>query len=582
MTAAAAEVAATVDETAVPVHLDPKLARRRRDASSRYKLLTEQQQGTFILREIPYGLQRAPDIDWTRVPAKVAIHLFFGHGIRHPSRWRLLLAAGVLGTNGLEPATIIVAIACAKGVPLELQARFGEQAIRAVSNAQWVAFGTDRAYMAAHYAELSHYSSICGHLRDYREQLNAWQKIDLAEYLLPEMPSRFVDRYVPTRAVHLERRQRRKAKTDVLTPIVHVLVALIERRKAAMQRLLTRYRAVRDQIEAGQCEAPVTFEYDDVVADVNRDAARIEEVHWIERPVHLRFTVWTPAAWMIAHGRAVYLRHHIGRTRTYHDGLEDRYLLECHPPYSDLLWFGDGLARGGFIRVGRSIDGPRSASRRRQPTAPTWGDIHFAGLLMPYAGLSNWIAFHYPEAIFIEPETLYRGILYGSAYSILGLTSGARYYELAQISLDRFEEPRPYKVLRDGQPTGKLDLIYLQRLLPKGCTQETERQLFNVSGGIDLLLEIAEHLQAHYGEVPVVPPEREKSHCLRPERYLFQWGGRAVTLHAANVLIKFMVGDLEFRDTEGRPFKISSHLYRHAGQTAARHDYGVPASVIAE
>ena len=62
---------------------------------------------------------------------------------------------------------------------------------------------------------------------------------------------------------------------------------------------------------------------------------------------------------------------------------------------------------------------------------------------MPYAGLSNWIAFHYPEAIFIEPETLYRGILYGSAYSILGLTSGARYYELAQISLDRFEEPRP-------------------------------------------------------------------------------------------------------------------------------------------
>ena len=62
----------------------------------------------------------------------------------------------------------------------------------------------------------------------------------------------------------------------------------------------------------------------------------------------------------------------------------------------------------------------------------------------------------YPEAMFIEPETLYRGVLYGSAYSILGLTSGARFYELAQISLDRFEEPRPYKLLRDKQPTGKL------------------------------------------------------------------------------------------------------------------------------
>jgi hypothetical protein len=39
-----------------------------------------------------------------------------------------------------------------------------------------------------------------------------------------------------------------------------------------------------DQIEAGTCEAPVTFEYDDVLADVNRDAARVEQVYWIERP----------------------------------------------------------------------------------------------------------------------------------------------------------------------------------------------------------------------------------------------------------------------------------------------------------
>src|SRR5438105_2936134 len=63
------------------------------------------------------------------------------------------------------------------------------------------------------------------------------------------------------------------------------------------------------------------------------------------------------------------------------------------------------------------------------------------------------------------------GVLYGSAHSILGSTSGARFYELAQISLERFEELRPYKVLRDGQPTGKLDLIYLQRLLPKGAAR---------------------------------------------------------------------------------------------------------------
>src|SRR5216683_2287218 len=151
--------------------------------------------------------------------------------------------------------------------------------------------------MEVHYAEVSHYSSLCNHLRDYRARLTRDQRKDLADYFLPEMPSRFVDRYVPTRAVHLAHQQRHKAKTDVLTPIVHVL---------------------RAQIEAGTCAAPVTFEYDDVVADVNRDVAQVEDVHWIERPVHLRFTLWTPAAWMVAHGRAVYLRHHVGHTRTYH------------------------------------------------------------------------------------------------------------------------------------------------------------------------------------------------------------------------------------------------------------------------
>jgi len=97
---------------------------------------------------------------------------------------------------------------------------------------------TDRTWR--HYSEVSHYSCVWSHLRDYRVRLNTVQREELADYFLPEMPSRFLERHVPTRAVHLARRQRRKAKTDVLTPIVHVLVALIERRKAAMHRLLTR------------------------------------------------------------------------------------------------------------------------------------------------------------------------------------------------------------------------------------------------------------------------------------------------------------------------------------------------------
>jgi hypothetical protein len=174
-----------VDEAAIPVHLDPKLAPRRRDATYRFRLLTPAQQATYTLREMPAGLRRAPAIDWASVPTKAAIYLFFGRGLQYPCGWQLLLGAGVLGTNGLEPATIVVAIACAKGVPVALQAQFGQQAAHIVAGSQWAAFGPNRAHMEAHYSEVSHYSSLCSHLRDYRERLAPAQRRDLEDYFLP-------------------------------------------------------------------------------------------------------------------------------------------------------------------------------------------------------------------------------------------------------------------------------------------------------------------------------------------------------------------------------------------------------------
>ena len=41
-----------VDPLGIPLHHDPKLAPRRRDATARFKLLTDQQQGTYLRREM--------------------------------------------------------------------------------------------------------------------------------------------------------------------------------------------------------------------------------------------------------------------------------------------------------------------------------------------------------------------------------------------------------------------------------------------------------------------------------------------------------------------------------------------------
>jgi hypothetical protein len=49
-----------------------------------------------------------------------------------------------------------------------------------------------------------------------------------------------------------------------------------------------------------------------------------------------------------------------------------------------------------------------------------------------------------------------------------------------------------------------------------------------------------------------------------------------------NGLIRFIVHGLELRDINGKPFRVHSHLLRHVGATAARHEFGLPLDVMAD
>ena len=46
---------------------------------------------------------------------------------------------------------------------------------------------------------------------------------------------------------------------------------------------------------------PAEFEYREYELDVNRDAQRVEDVHWIRRPVYIRCTLWAPRPYTLQH-----------------------------------------------------------------------------------------------------------------------------------------------------------------------------------------------------------------------------------------------------------------------------------------
>ncbi len=182
-----------------------------------------------------------------------------------------------------------------------------------------------------------------------------------------------------------------------------------------------------------------------------------------------------------------------------------------------------------------------------------------------------------------------RGTLYATALATLALTNGSRVSELLQVSATRFETIVVDEI-RQQQPTGRKIGLLVQKLLPKGSTQESERQLFLVGEVAGRLLrEIGQLLQAtHDGVIPIVHPTRStKSEDLAPEPYLFQWAasrdGHLGLLSNEDVarLLRFLFHGLTFSTRTGKPIRIVPHLLRHVLATHVRTVQNVPAEAVA-
>lgn len=441
------------------------------------------------------------------------------------------------------------------------------------------------------------------HLPDYLECLDTGVRERLAHHILPRLPLRFLEKHGGGREVYADQQRRRKEKSDVLAPLHSILVALIQLRKQALQRLLSAYEDACSRAAAGE-SLPLSFSYEETLVGVNRDARTVAEVRLEKRTVVLGFRLWNRRSWVKRHPHDFSRRTRRGAregTEGYHPKT-DQYFVEYLGNAADLLWFGDliandvlmDLAMREEIRRGKEYY-ERFQSRRaygRSVGVLKGFSTERPGLLNPAGTLNKWLQGYvrkFSGALVFDPVSLYRGCLFGAALATIALTNGSRVSELLQVSADRFNA-HPYKEKIPGRPTDKERVIWLQYLLPKGKKTEAERQLFPISPqSYELLREIASLLKSTHGRVPIVRPHprNTKSEDLKPERYLFQWGASpdgslgAISPNDVGVLIRFILHGLEFRTTQGEPFVVSTHLLRHVMSTAARHEHAVPAEVIA-
>ena len=485
-----------------------------------------------FLAWVPEVLVEAPDLAWDRLPSRV-----MGYLINNCPRsdWRtipLTLAAGC-ATEGMGGASLRGVVGLVKNLRDELVRDVGVAALPHLGKRQvWDAYTRDRALAPHHVRGLENDALLSAYVQDYLAHLDDEEQAVWTAYLLPPLPTRYLERLGLGAALQTAMQQRRKAEADVLVPLHPFLVNLALFRKQAAEKIQREFVAVRALARAGSIALPYAFSirttnpvlltpHPEALSDLK---VRLEEV---DLPV----TLWDRRSWTRARGRRgdpdTTAQRVVGGQGQRPSDVPDTYYLEFRCPATAILWCGELIAH----TLVRQLQ-PRVAAEVKTAAVrlgfPRGVSTYRGGLLGPDKSDAGFLArATRPGDLLVEWDSLYRGILYGAALAVVFLTSGARLGEVQQISMSRWRIQEVYEI-RDGQRTGQRVRIYLQHLLPKGSRTEQERQLFLISpAAVGLLKEIADGLAPTPQGIPVVRPvENTKADHLTPEPYLFQWQSR--------------------------------------------------------
>jgi len=546
---------------------------------------------------LPKEVRDVPFIDWELLPSQVIGYLTMTVG-DSPDAAPIALATGsaqgAVGQMSLYGMCQGVSRLLRRLRSLNLMEHVGQ--LR--DKDRWDAFveastrppdggrGTQRALPPGVAQELMRYDTLAAHhLRTYFDTLATFdpaQHAVLRAYALPPLPTSFWEGGSLRESYDAEARRRRKEQTDVLTPLHPFLVQIALVRKQAAEHLIKAVRAKQARVESGEVRLPHQFQIEMTNPVVTQDVCTHAEIDIIPTPVTLSFTLWDRYSWADAHSKdmsATQRSDYRSRQKAY-AAARNHHFLQCHNPPDDLLWFGPLLAAHliGAIWKGR----PTHERRARLYVRRT-------GVLTAGASVTRWLRDNVGAGdVVFEPESLYRGVLYGTALATIALTSGARVSELLQVSDARWDLAE-VEERRQGTPTGRRIRVVLQYLLPKGSKAEAQRQPYLISPqAVPLLTEISRALADRYGRVPIVHPVgNNKAEHLCPEPYLFQWdtsdNGQVGLLGIVDVgvLLRFMFHGLVLNTAKGTPIRIATHLCRHVFATSARYTYGVPLEAIA-
>lgn len=531
-----------------------------------------------FLAWLPQALRAAPGVDWAALPSRI-MGFLMNTADTSPDRERKALA--VACAERARAVTLYNDVRMLHALLNQLRHSYGVGDLADLRTAGiWRRYAGDRdltPFEASSLLAYGRYANVV--MPHWLESLAPSERVYWADFVLPRPPARMVEQFSQQARIEAESRERRKGYSDTLVPLFPLLVTLAELRKQAMQRLQARFAEECRRAERGEVTLPHTFALRETLRDIAADALTLAEARLVERTVVLNFTLWDRRSWVLAHPDrygATTQKRAVGRYRGSSYARErEHYFLQFIGEPTDLYWFGDIIATGALHQhAGRKSDFIVSRSGILQPPGSP------ASFLLRGARQGE---------LLLDPESLYRGVLYGAALAAATLTNACRLNELLQISMESYVVELVPEFDGQLQKTGRLIPCVFQKLLPKGAAHESERQLFLITTGVaELLNEIAAGLEAAHGEVPVVQVvHSSKAEDLQPARYLFQWAasddGQKGLIMPEDVisLLRFLFHGLRVTTAVGEPIALVPHLLRHVAATHARQVRKVPGEIVA-
>src|SRR6266571_5681701 len=266
-------------------------------------------------------------------------------------------------------------------------------------------------------------------------RLHAADRQRIQPFVPPPPPTRFAEDFLPKRQLTMAQHRERKATTDILVPLYPVLRQLVRLRKQLAERMVLAFRDACRKVEAGEAALPYHFHYADAIPEMNRDAQTIAEVTLYGREVVMKWVLWDKRTWVMHHAE-LYHRQSVAAAkqgRASYLAERNYFFLEFEGPARDLLWVGELVEQRLMQKFSPWDTGSSPEPESYQTRWQFARRIGFTngcacdppGLLNPGGRWFSLTAEH-SRALIVEPESLYRGALFGSALTMLALSNGSR------------------------------------------------------------------------------------------------------------------------------------------------------------